>query len=131
MTAAIPLLIRALSAEAASYAAEGIASEMGNIGRERTAPGIEQEVFPEGLRAVLHHPIAIAAITARCQMVVDHANAMKVRRTAEYEMLLQNWPDSTRARAFCRPANAAAFYDDKIFSTMLKAAAAVPSDPKQ
>lgn len=86
----------------------------------------------EQFRALLHSDAVVKAITARADGVCNECNNTKKKKRAEYEVIVQNLPpsESTRARAFVRPANVAARYDDAVNSTMLKAAANAPNDPK-
>jgi hypothetical protein len=84
----------------------------------------------EQFRQLLHSQEVADAVRARADGVTATCNATKRKKRAVYETLVQNNPSSTRARAFTRPGNADAAYDDARYSTMLKAAANAPNDPR-
>jgi hypothetical protein len=84
----------------------------------------------EQFRLLMHSEEVVKAVKDRTDGVTDECNATKKKKYAEYETLIQNEAWTTRARGFTRPANVAARYDDAINSTMLKAAANAPNDPK-
>lgn len=136
MTAAIPFLIEGaegLSASEVGVAAKG-ASELGDdipSGSIDLGGGNALTINYEQMMQIMHMPQVVQAITERAQGVCDECNATKVIQEAEYEVIVQNRSDTTRARAFVRPANAAAHNDDARNSTMLKAAANAPNDPRQ
>lgn len=133
MTAAIPFIIDtavdAAAAEGAGEVAEsGIADDIS--GELDLGHGHKMHFSNEQFREVLHSESVVEGISNIASRVTDICNSTKVKKRAIYEFIVQNSSDSTRARAFVRPANADAFYDDAVNSTMLKAAAQVPSDPK-
>lgn len=135
MTAAIPLLLRAGASAAATTVAT---SRMGGDepggegvpGADHIGDGHYMFLPDQLFKDILHSTQVVDAITARAVAVRNACMAMAYVPGAEYEVIVQNWPDSTRARAFVRPANYAAVRDDARNSTMLKAAATVPNDPK-
>jgi len=92
--------------------------------------GHRMRMDEEAFRALLHHPIVVDQIKTVAQNICDDANALARVDGARYVTWVQNFPDTTRARAFVRPGNRRAKFDDAMFSTMLKASAKYPSDPK-
>jgi hypothetical protein len=84
----------------------------------------------EQFRLLLHSPEVVEALRGRSQGVCDECNDTKKKKHAVYEVLIQNDDWTTRARGFVKPGNADAYYDDARYSTMLKAAANAPNDPK-
>lgn len=134
MTVAIPIIARLAATAVATEAGQEFAGE----GEEGAIPGgtydlgngMALTLDPEQFRQLLHSPIAVDAIRERAALVAAQANATKQERGAVYDVVVQNRPETTRARAFARPANMPAVVDDRKHSTLLKAAAIVPSDPK-
>lgn len=112
-------------AGAAEAGSEGIPSGAFDIGN-----GHKMMFSDEQFHALLHSEMVVEAIKARADGVTAECNATRRKKGAKYETLIQNRPETTRARAFTRPANADAHYDDARHSTMLKAAANAPNDPK-
>ncbi|OBI53590.1 hypothetical protein [Mycobacterium sp. E787] len=119
----------------------GLAEGPTNIGDE-TIPrdidlghGHSMTFNTDTMRALLHHPAVVAAITQRAQNICDEANSLAEhigrpgREAPRYDALIQNRSDSTRARARVYPANYQALLDTAKNSTLLKATMAYPSDP--
>lgn len=135
MTAALVVLGEdALAGAGASAAEAGVAEDA--IGAEIPSSahdlgdGHKMQFSDEQFRRLLHSPEVVEAIRQRAQGVCNDCNQHKVKKNAVYEVLIQNEEWTTRARAFVRPGNADAFYDDARYSTMLKAAANAPNDPR-
>lgn len=125
MTAAVPEFIDLGAAAEGGAEGESMPSGTYDLGN-----GNKLFLSAEQFRALLHDPIVVAAITERAQGVCDDANRMKKKPNAQYIIRVQNQAASSRARAFVKPGNADAFYDDALHSTLLKAAANAPNDPK-
>jgi hypothetical protein len=131
MTAAIPALID-LGAEAtgAEMGAEAEGASDIPQGATDLGNGHKMEFSSEQFRQLLHSEEVVQAITERADGVTNECNATKRKKNAKYVTLVQNESWTTRARAFTKPGNADAAYDDAKYSTMLKAAANAPNDPK-
>lgn len=130
MTAAIVMLGEDAAMEGAAAGAESEAATDIPSGSVNLGNGNRMDFSSEQFRAILHSAEVVEAIRGRAQGVSDECNETKKKKRALYEVLVQNEEWTTRARAFVRPANAAAHFDDAVYGTMLKAAANAPNDPK-
>lgn len=129
--AAIPLATRFAAGYAVGEAMQGDDAENEPGGQAVSLDNGHYIEFSERqFKDLLHDPLVVDAITGRANVVCSLCNQMAIVPDAQYEVIVQNWPNSTRARAFVRPANYAAMRDDAMYSTMLKAASSVPSDPR-
>jgi hypothetical protein len=133
VTAAIPIIVD-LGAEAgaemgAEMGAEESASDIPG-GTQDLGNGHRMQFSSEQFRQLLHSEEVVRAITERADGVTKECNDTKIKKRAVYVTLVQNESWTTRARAFTKPGNADAAYDDAKYSTMLKAAANAPNDPK-
>lgn len=99
-------------------------------GRINLGNGNSMEFSTEQFREILHSDGVVEALRERAQGVANECNATKKKKRARYSVLVQNDEWTTRARAFVKPDNEDARYDDAMHSTMLKAAANAPNDPR-
>jgi len=97
-------------------------------------------LHPAAFRTLLHSPAVVDELTARAKDICDHANNISalapetLQRLSPngdppYDVIIQNEPDSTRARAIVGTANMAGIVSDAHGADLLKAVAAFPSDP--
>ena len=82
---------------------------------------INRAAFSAFAVGVLHSPGVVAALADQVQQMADHANSTAQQKGAEYAVtVVEDWPDSKRARANVWTANFAAMLDDAKHSTLLK-----------
>lgn len=91
--------------------------------------GMRLVIPPEAFRTIMHTPEITSVTQERCEELADMANSLAVIEGAKYTYSVSNNPENIRARGRVKPANEAAKRDDAENSTLLKALAAVGSDP--
>ena len=85
---------------------------------------INRAAFSAFAVGVLHSPGVVAALADQVQQMADHANSTAQQKGAEYAVtVVEDWPDSKRARANVWTANFAAMLDDAKHSTLFKTVA--------
>jgi hypothetical protein len=91
--------------------------------------GMRLVISKKWFRDIMHSPEITARVADRAEAIATEANSLAVVEGAEYTYFVSNRPENIRARARVKPANAAAYVDDKLNATLLKAVANVGSDP--
>ena len=82
---------------------------------------INRAAFSAFAVGVLHSPGVVAALADQVQQMADHANSIAQQKGADYAVtVVEDWPDSKRARANVWTANFAAMLDDAKHSTLFK-----------
>ena len=93
----------------------------GHTFRDGSQMVINRAAFSAFAVGVLHSPGVVAALADQVQQMADHANSTAQQKGAEYAVtVVEDWPDSKRARANVWTANFAAMLDDAKHSTLLK-----------
>ena len=93
----------------------------GHTFRDGSQMVINRAAFSAFAVGVLHSPGVVAALADQVQQMADHANSTAQQKGAEYAVtVVEDWPDSKRARANVWTANFAAMLDDAKHSTLFK-----------
>jgi hypothetical protein len=89
--------------------------------RDGSSMVIDREAFSGFARGLLHSPAVVAVLSDKVNAMADYANQLAVQKGAEYAVtIVDNWPDSKRARANVWSSNFAAMLDDAKNATLLK-----------
>jgi hypothetical protein len=91
--------------------------------------GIYLVIHPDAFRRIMHNPEIEAMVDERGRELAEEANALAVIPDAQYVWWHSDNMENIRARGRVKPGNAKARLDDEWNSTLLKAYAAVGSDP--
>jgi len=121
MTAAIPILIEEGVPELAEGAGEVLeaSSQSGDM---------KLVLDAKALYSILHSQQVQRALQAYAEQLAATAENMKQKPKARYEVQLYDREEDTRSFAVCRVANAEAYYDDIVHSTLMKVWAQAPRD---
>lgn len=92
--------------------------------------GLKFKINHRAVRAMLNSPATRRQVDARGEAIAKTANDMSITPHAKYTYVPSTHPDATRARGRVETSNYQAQIDDSRHSTLLKALAAHPSDPK-
>jgi hypothetical protein len=89
--------------------------------RDGSSMTIDKAALGAIAQKIFHGPEVVAALTDKVNQMCDYANSLAVQKGAEYAVtIVDDWPDSRRARANVWSSNFAAMLDDAHNATLLK-----------